>query len=182
MSLERRRWVPGLPTHAELESEDHHPAEESPQGPIPTGPEFRAMRLILGLSLGELARRTAQPVHRLASIESRPLPLGDLDELVLHTVLMKSGARWHPDLARLLALSGSSSDVQDWADLLDRTGSADLADLDEMVGPWVQVTEAAGQVVVHGHGIEALMAFPLDLEEVWDVVEDIAAEHVHQPR
>ncbi|GAB4079941.1 hypothetical protein GCU67_00865 [Modestobacter muralis] len=57
MSEERRRWVPGLPARAERESEGHHPAEESPQGPIPTAPEFRAMRPILGPPSGELARR-----------------------------------------------------------------------------------------------------------------------------
>lgn len=170
----RRRWVAGMPTHQELESENYHPAEELPQGPIPTGREFRIMRQILGLSLRELAARIHRPVHVLASIESRRLPVADPDELLLHTVLMKSGARWHPDLVEISGAAWRTIEVHGWAQLLDDTGSVDLADLDEMAGTGVQITRDGDDVAIIGIHASARMAFPLDIEEFWDVVEDVA--------
>ncbi|MEI4279103.1 hypothetical protein [Klenkia terrae] len=174
MSEPRRRWVSGMPTHAELESVDFHPAEELPQGPIPTGPEFRVMRSILGLTLGELAGLACRPVHWVAAIEGRRVPLADPDELTLHTVLMKSGVRWHPDLVEVANTAWRSLDVQDWAQLLDDTGSTDIADLDEMAGTRVDISNQDGDLLVVGLHAEVRMVFPLDIEEFWDVVEDVA--------
>lgn len=174
MSEPRQRWVVGTPTHDELESPDFHPAEELPQGPIPTGPEFRVMRLLLGLSLAELAERIGWPVHRVAGIEGRLTPLADVDELVLHTVLIKSGVRWHPDLIAIARLAWHDREIHDWDQLLDHTTSADLADLDEMAGPRVGIDQDGADVLVTGPHAQVRMLFPLDLEEFWDVVEDIA--------
>ncbi|SDP11602.1 hypothetical protein SAMN05660199_03190 [Klenkia soli] len=175
MSEPRRRWVARMPTHAELESDDFHPAEELPQGPIPTGPEFRVMRLIRGFSLRDMADRVRRPVHWVAAIEGRRVPLADLDELVLHTVLRKCGVRWFPDLLEVASAAWHDSDLHDWAQLLDHTGSEDLADLDDMAGPRVQVTRADDAVLVVGSAARVQMLFPLDIEEFWDVVEDVAA-------
>jgi hypothetical protein len=177
VSDKRQRWVAGMPTHDELESPDFHPAEELPQGPIPTGPEFRVMRLLLGFSLAELAKRIGRPVHWVAGIEGRRTPLADLDELVLHTVLMKSGVRWHPDLLAVADLAWRHHEVQDWTQLLDDTGSADLADLDGMAGTRVRIEQDGSDVLVTGPDAQVRMLFPLDLEEFWDVVEDVAGAH-----
>ncbi|KQS56992.1 hypothetical protein ASG36_18550 [Geodermatophilus sp. Leaf369] len=164
-----------MPTEAEMNSPDWHPAEEMPQGPIPTGVEFRAMRAVLGLSLPELAQRTRLRVHRLAAIENRAAPHADIDEQVLHVVLMKSGVRWHPDLARQLQVAAADTGLQDLEQLLDHTGSSHLADLDEMAGTDVHLRAGPDHVWLGGPGVDVVMTFPFDIEDFWDVVEDIAA-------
>lgn len=175
MTPERQRWVAGMPTQEELDSPLFHPAEEMPQGPIPTGFEFRAMRVVLGLSLPELAERAHLRVHRLSSIENRSAPRADIDEQVLHVVLMKSGSRWNADLDRLLRGIGLATEVQDLAQLLDDTGTADLAELGEMAGTGVQVTAGPDHVRLRGRTAEVCMVFPFDIVDFWDVVEDLAA-------
>ncbi|GAA4301314.1 hypothetical protein GCM10023162_02470 [Klenkia terrae] len=67
-----------------------------------------------------------------------------------------------------------SLDVQDWAQLLDDTGSTDIADLDEMAGTRVDISNQDGDLLVVGLHAEVRMVFPLDIEEFWDVVEDVA--------
>ena len=77
------------------------------------------------------------------------------------------------DLAALMARALADSDLHDWACLMDRTGSVDAGDLVRSV-PQVRVDDRTDHLVVCGRGIEALMAYPFDLEDFWDVVEDVA--------
>ena len=158
-----------------MNSPDWHPAKEMPQGPIPTGVEFRAMRTVLGLSLPELAQRTRLRVHRLAAIENRAAPHADIDEQVLHVVLVKSGVRWHPDLARQLQVAGLTTDVHDLAQLLDDTDTGDLEELARLAGSEVALRVGHDHVWLGSLGAEVALAFPFDLVDFWDVVEDVAA-------
>lgn len=170
MSGDRPWWVAGLPTEADMESDGYHPAEEMPQGPIPTGAEFRVMRQVLGLSLAELADRVGRPVHRVAEIEGRAVPRRDVDELVLHTVLVKSGVRWNSGLARLATVPAADGEVQDWSDVTALIGD------EAFVGvllPGLRVGLVVGGVLLEGNGIDVILAYPFDPIDLWDVALDI---------